>query len=136
MNQPQTRLPLLVLAGAVAALWLGALGIDAATRLMANFFVRMNADLPGATVFTVKAVQSHAHWLGAAFGTLLLGALFRSRPAAFAPASALALAVALLAAVLAAYTLAWPTGLCGEMRPAWSWERGTPGQGPGQGCVR
>ena len=119
LNPPQPRLQLLVLACAIAALWLGALGIDAATRLMANFFTRMNADLPDGTVRTVHAAQAHAHWLGAAFGTLLLGALFKRRPAAFAPAAALILAVALLAATTAAFTLAWPTGLCGEMWPAW-----------------
>ncbi len=123
MNQPQARFPLFVLAGAVAALWLGALSIDAATRLMANFFVRMNADLPGMTVFTVKAVQHHVHWLGASTGTLLLGALFRRQPAAFASAAGLVLAVALMAASAATFTLAWPTGLCGEMRPAWHWEK-------------
>ena len=124
MNQSPIRLTLLVLVCAIAALWLGALGIDAATRLMNNFYSRMNADLPDGTVRTVLAVQAHAHWLGAAFGTLLLGALFKRRPAAFAPAAALVLAVALLAATAAAFTLAWPTGLCGEMRPAWSWEQG------------
>ncbi|MCC6658691.1 MAG: hypothetical protein IT512_10945 [Rhodocyclaceae bacterium] len=124
MNPPQPRLQLLVLACAIAALWLGAFGIDAATRLMTNFYVRMNADLPDGTVRTVHAVQAHAHWLGAAFGTLLLGALFKRRPAAFAPAAALVLAVALLAATAAAFTLAWPTGLCGEMRPAWYSEKG------------
>lgn len=122
-QQPGSRTPQLILAllCSITAIWLGTFTFDAAARLLLNAYVRLNAELPDSTMLVVKALQAYAHWLGAALATLAIGMAAVRRPALAGVISTFVLSIALAALAVAALALAWPTGLCGELRPDWPW---------------
>ena len=106
--------------GAVALAWFGAFALEFLTRMMANVYVQLGADLPAPTLLTLQAVRSFVPWGVAVAATLVLAILAGTANRHVLQACAAISIVVGLGVAAGGLALALPAAkMCGDFLPEW-----------------